>query len=159
MKQDLIKFALIPGIVCAGLTWWRYQLEVTDPDGPMTQYVSVSILTLLLVFAIIWYLRHRKMGHFLLVLLVALLLVRIPIGLAYASSWENKTTVQGTTEPVRYVTDILTEAEKMGQDPAEIKTAFVAAGTTLFPVAFGMVIGLVGGLLLRWGNKNRRGVA
>lgn len=145
MKRDILLFAVLPGIVLAMVTLLRARLELAVPDSPWTAIAGVNIPTLLLVPALCFVLRRRPYKQFLLLVLLLLLLIRIPVGLVYFLAWAGSWEVEGTGQPVRYITDF---ARPDGTIPglAPWQVGLVA---TLGAVAAGMLVAAALGYLLR----------
>jgi hypothetical protein len=138
VKQALLRFALIPGLVLPVVTLVRAQLEVRAPAAPITWWVSSTgpTLLLLLVWPALLLRRGMSLGGALVVMFVLLLLARLPISAVYALAWNGHWTVAGTDRPVRYV--------------AQSQSMFAGVGgfavfwrTLVGPVVVGTVVSLL----------------
>ncbi|HMS15475.1 MAG TPA: hypothetical protein PKA37_01455 [Planctomycetota bacterium] len=150
MNRDYVRYALIPGALLALVTAYRCHLERTDPANTLTHLLSVNVPTLALLLALPFVLRTRSMGHYMGVMAALLILIRIPVGLAYGLSWANKWVVEGTTTPVRYITDFKKEDGTL----PEMNPWMVGAVTTFGVVVVGLVLAFAVGYILRRTQKS-----
>jgi hypothetical protein len=147
VNRDYIRYAIVPGIILAAVTAYRCHLERTDPTGTMTKVFGINIPSLILVISFAWLLRKRAFFHFMKVMALLLLLIRLPVGICYGLAWANHWVVEKTGEPVRYITD--------HREHPDMNAWLVFLVTTIVPLAMGLALAALLGFVIRKVAKGR----
>lgn len=128
MKNDILKLAVIPGLVLLVVTIVRARLEITSPDSALTHALSANYATLivLVVWPILMLAAGASLKRYLWVMAAYLLFVRLPIAVVYTMSVAQDWRVEATGEAARYTVQVTPE----GGTPSAL---LVFLGTFSFP--------------------------
>lgn len=146
MKPSFLRFVAVPAAVLLPLTLTRGWLEVYDPDN--AKWLSVLAISFALLAIYPWLLRNYALSlkdH--LVLCAKLVLaIRIPISLLYTFAFARQWTIDGSSNLVRYVTDLTEKPPHFAPDTAPLVIFF---GTLLISTAVHLVVAAVAYLVSR----------
>ncbi len=150
-RSNVVRLAVVPGLITVPLTALRAWLEVNHPGEGITTLVSLNGLALawILAFAVMMRRGGRRFAAFFFTLSVFCTIYRLAIGVVYTLAWaQSWRTVTGN--PTRYQRDMIDAFAQMKlESPEQASAGLVFACTALFPIVTQLVFGCITWLLVR----------